>query len=157
MKNCLRCNEQIEQNLNFCPKCGEDQRGTNKNNSTFLIILCIFTIIDSVFTMGRAFFYEMVSLLDDTNNYHRGWLYFFSAIGTIVGALMMIQKKINGLYVYSIFQVIYIITVIVASFSYGEPGEGTALVASGISMFFLIPSILFLVLYWTAIAKKNLH
>ena len=156
MKKCIRCNQPIENALNFCPTCGEDQRGENTSNATFLIVLCIFTIIGSVFTMGRAFFYEMISLSVESHTYLRGWVYFGSAIGTIVGAFMMIQKKIRGLYVYSIFQIIYILTVIIASLSYGSPGELTGLFATGISMFFIIPSILFLVLYWTDIVKRNL-
>ena len=156
MKKCIRCNQPIENVLNFCPTCGEDQRGENTSNATFLIVLCIFTIIGSVFTMGRAFFYEMISVLDESHTYLRGWVYFASAIGTIVGAFMMIQKKIRGLYIYSIFQIIYILTVIIASFSYGSPGEVMGVLAIGMSMFFIVPSILFLVLYWTDIVKRNL-
>jgi hypothetical protein len=156
MKKCIRCNQPIENVLNFCPTCGEDQRGENTSNATFLIVLCIFTIIGSVFTMGRAFFYEMISVLDESHTYLRGWVYFASAIGTIVGAFMMIQKKMRGLYIYSIFQIIYILTVIIASFSYGSPGEVMGVLAIGMSMFFIVPSILFLVLYWTDIVKRNL-
>ena len=156
MKKCIRCNQPIENVLNFCPTCGEDQRGENTSNATFLIVLCIFTIIGSVFTMGRAFFYEMISVLDESHTYIRGWVYFGSAIGTIVGAFMMIQKKMRGLYIYSIFQIIYILTVIIASFSYGSPGEVMGVLAIGMSMFFIVPSILFLVLYWTDIVKRNL-
>jgi len=158
MKKCIRCNQPIEIALNFCPTCGEDQRGENTSNATFLIVLCVFTIIGSVFTMGRAFLYEMISIsvLDESHTYLRGWVYFGSAIGTIVGAFMMIQKKMRGLYIYSIFQIIYILTVIIASFSYGSHGEALSLVAIGMSMFFIVPSILFLVLYWTDIVKRNL-
>ena len=156
MIKCIRCSNPIENTLNFCPTCGEDQRGKSTSNATFLIVLCTFTIIGSVFTMGRAFFYEMISVLDESHTYLRGWVYFGSAIGTIVGAIMMIQKKMRGLYIYSIFQIIYILTVITASFSYGGPGEAKFLIATGISMFFIVPSILFLVLYWTDIVKRNL-
>ncbi|MDA9563117.1 hypothetical protein N9R81_00415 [Flavobacteriales bacterium] len=76
---------------------------------------------------------------------------------------MMLQKKLNGLYTYSFFQLIYIITVIVASFSYNDlfdsygDSNSDTLLATGIAMFFLLPSILFLILYWTNIARKHLH
>ena len=161
MTNCKRCNGQMDEESNFCPNCGEDQRAHNviqyKSNSSFLIVLCVLTIIGSVFTIGRAYLYEMVSMMDGDRNYIRGWIYAGSAVGTLVGAFMMIQKKLNGLYIYSAFQGIYIITVFVASFSYGDKGRSASLLASGIAMFFLLPSILFLILYWTNMIKKHLN
>jgi drug/metabolite transporter superfamily protein YnfA len=158
----------MEEEINFCPRCGEDQRANNvnqqKSNASFLIALCVFTIIGSVFTIGRAYLYEMVSMMGEGSNYFRGWIYAGSAIGTLVGAIMMLQRKLKGLYVYSAFQGIYIITVLVASFSYsdtfdsfdGGNGNEASLLASGIAMFFLLPSILFLILYWTNMIKKHL-
>lgn len=161
MTNCKRCNGQMDEESNFCPNCGEDQRANNviqyKSNSSFLIVLCVLTIIGSVFTIGRAYLYEMVSMMDGHSNYIRGWIYAGSALGTLVGAIMMIQKKLNGLYIYSAFQGIYIITVLVASFSYSDKGRSASLLASGIAMFFLLPSILFLILYWTNMIKKHLN
>ena len=118
--------------------------------------MCVLTIIGSVFTIGRAYLYETVSMMDGHSNYIRGWIYAGSAVGTLVGAIMMIQKKLNGLYIYSAFQGIYIITVLVASFSYSDKGNSASLLASGIAMFFLLPSILFLILYWTNMIKKQL-
>ena len=172
MTNCKRCNQQMDEEINFCPTCGEDKRGhfvsqqqhQQKSKPTFLIVLCVLTIIGSVFTIGRAYLYEMVSMMDGHSNYIRGWIYAGSAIGTLTGAIMMTQRKLNGLYIYSIFQVIYIITVIIASFSYGDTFGGTNdlatfganAFASVVAIFFLIPSVLFLVLYWTNMIKKYL-
>jgi hypothetical protein len=164
MINCKRCNQQMEEEISFCPTCGEDQRANNINqersNASFLIALCVLTIVGSIFTIGRAYLYEMISMMDGSNNYLRGWIYAGSSIGTLVGAIMMIQRKLNGLYVYSAFQIVYIIAVIIASFSYsdsfGSHGKEASLLASGIAMFFLIPSIIFLTLYWTKMIKKHL-
>ena len=164
MTNCKRCNQQMDEETNFCPTCGEDKRANNvnrqKSNASFLIVLCVLTIIGSVFTIGRAYFYEMISMMDNSSNYLRGWIYAGSAVGTLAGAIMMIQRKLNGLYIYSAFQIIYIITVLIASFSYGDEfgshGKEASLLASGIAMFFLLPSILFLILYWTNMIKKHL-
>lgn len=167
MTNCKRCNQQMDGETNFCPTCGEDQRTNNiiqqKSNATFLIVLCVLTIIGSVFTIGRAYLYEMVSMMGGESNYIRGWIYAGSSIGTLAGAIMMIQRKLNGLYIYSTFQGIYIITVLVASLSYSDAfgsfdrsGNAASLLASGIAMFFLLPSILFLILYWTNMIKKHL-
>ena len=165
MTNCKRCNQQMDEEINFCPTCGEDKRGNfvsqqqhqQKSKPTFLIVLCVLTIIGSVFTIGRAYLYEMVSMMDGHSNYIRGWIYAGSAIGTLIGAIMMTQRKLNGLYIYSIFQVIYIITVIIASFSYGDAFGGANALATAVAIFFLIPSVLFLVLYWTNMIKKYLQ
>jgi hypothetical protein len=172
MTNCKRCNQQMDEEINFCPTCGEDKRGNfvsqqqhQKSKPFFLIFLCVLTIIGSVFTIGRAYLYEMVSMMDGHSNYFRGWIYAGSAIGTLIGAIMMTQRKLKGLYVYSVFQVIYIITVIIASFSYGDAfgvenelaTSGANALASAVAIFFLIPSILFLVLYWTNMIKKYLQ
>ena len=166
MTNCKRCNEPMHEETNFCPKCGEDQRNPNtvnpqKSNATFLMVLCVLTIIGSVFTIGRAYLYEMVSMMDDSSNYVRGWVYAGSAVGTLVGAILMIQRKLTGLYVYTVSQIIYILAVIVASLSYGDEfgkfGDEATFLASAIAMFFLLPSILFLILYWTNMVKKHLN
>lgn len=164
MINCKRCNETMNEATNFCPKCGEDQRtdtvNPTKSNASFLMVLCVLTIIGSVFTIGRAYLYEMVSMMDDSSNYVRGWVYAGSAVGTLVGAILMIQRKLTGLYVYTVSQIIYILAVIVASLSYGDEfgsfGDEATFLASAIAMFFLLPSILFLILYWTNMVKKHL-
>ncbi len=102
MTNCKRCNQQMDGETNFCPTCGEDQRANTINqqnsNASFLIVLCVLTIVGSVFTIGRAFLYEMVSILGSGNgNYIRGWVYAASGIGTLVGAIMMVQRQLKGL------------------------------------------------------------
>ena len=107
----------MDEEINFCPTCGEDKRATNVNqqnsNASFLVVLCVLTIIGSVFTIGRAYLYEMVSMIGGGHgNYIRGWVYAGSGVGTLVGAIMIIQRKLNGLYIYTAFQLIYIITVL---------------------------------------------
>ena len=164
MTNCKRCNEPMNAETNFCPKCGEDQRpnveNPQKSNASFFIVLCVLTIIGSVFTIGRAFLYEMVSMMDDGSNYVRGWVYAGTSVGTLIGAVMMIQRKLQGLYIYTISQIIYILTVMVASLSYGDEfgkfGDEATFLASAIAMFFILPSLLFLILYWTNMVKKHL-
>lgn len=167
MANCKRCNQEMDENINYCPTCGEDQRANDgieqKGNASFLIVLCVLTLIGSIFTIGRAYLYEMVSMMGGNSNYIRGWIYAGSGIGTLVGAVMMLQRKLKGLHIYSLFQLIYIITVLVASSSYNKTfdkiggGNADTLLASGIAMFFVLPSILFLVLYWTNMVKKHLR
>lgn len=166
MKLCINCQKEIDEAMVYCPHCGEDQRITavqsdKRASSSFLTVLCILTIIGSIFTIGRAYLYEMVSMMDGNHNYYRGWIYALSSIGTLVGAWLMLQKKRKGLIVYTLFQTVYIITVIIASLSYtdtifgGQSDTEVRLLASGIAMFFLLPSLLFLILYWTPMIKKN--
>lgn len=170
MINCKRCNQEMADTTNYCPTCGEDQRDgavtQQKSNSTFLLVLCILTIVGSLFTIGRAYIYELVSMIDDSHFYYRGYIYMGTSVGTLVGAIMMLNKKLMGLYVYTIFQVIYIITVIVASGSYGDAFDGSSIehgsnpfdgLAVFIALVFLVPSIAFLVMYWTNMIKKHLN
>lgn len=152
--------------INFCPNCGQDQHSKNitaqKSSTTFLTVLCILTIVGSVFTILRSVLYEMISMMDSNSNYIRGWIYAGSSIGTLIGAILMLQKKLKGLYLYSVFQAIYIITVLFATFVYGdifkESGRNNEMstLAFTIAMFFLVPSIFFLVSYWKNPIKKHL-
>ncbi|MDA9563116.1 hypothetical protein N9R81_00410 [Flavobacteriales bacterium] len=86
MTNCKKCDQRTEGEINFCTNCGqyqkEDIKNYAENNAYFLNILCVLTIIGSVFTMGRGYLYEMVSMMDSESNYFRGWIYLGSALGT---------------------------------------------------------------------------
>lgn len=152
---CKQCNELMDEKTNFCTNCGEGQKinDVRQTNNTVLIVLCTLTIIGSIFTIVRALFYEMASMLASDSNYYRGWIYAISGIGTLVGAFMMMQRKLDGLYVYSVSQIIYLITVIIASLSYGSNNAISIIVA----MFFFIPSAIFLLLFWTKNIKKCLQ
>ena len=134
------------------------QEVKHSNNNTFLIILCTLTIIGSLLTMGRALFYEIFARVVNGSLQYRGWIYFFSSIGTMTGAVIMsVHKSKNGLYVYSISQIIYIITVVIATFSHDEFGKQTYQLAITIALFFLVPSIIFLILYWLPFTNRNLQ
>lgn len=134
---------------------------SSNNKSTLLIILCVLTIVGSIFTICRAFLYEVVAHMDSDTNYIRGWIYAISSIGTLIGAVMMINGKMRGLYLYSCFQLIYIITVIIATFSYtdlfrSDLDMNLSYLSLSIAMFFLVPSVVFLCLYWTRSIKGQL-
>jgi len=152
MKNCIRCTQEIDNNVNFCPKCGASQKN---DNPTFLIVLCVMTILGSLFVMARGFLYEMFSTIGDNENYNRGWIFFLTGIGTLVGALLMLKRKILGLYIYSGFQIFYILTVCYTASVYDDD-DLTNLISIGIAGFFIIPSIVILLLYWTRTCRKYL-
>jgi hypothetical protein len=158
MKSCIACNAEIEDGFNFCKICGSNQKAQKndsiKSKGLLLTILCVLTIIGSLFGIVRGWIYELVSTVGN-DDYFRGWIYIFANIGTLVGAILMLKRKKIGLHLYSVFQVIYILTVIYATVIYEVSDfEGLAIVAS---MFFLIPSIVFLILYWQKKIVKYLH
>ena len=158
MKSCIACNAEIEEGFNFCKICGSNQNAPQNNvikkDSALITVLCILTIIGSLFGILRGWLYELVSTVGH-NDYFRGWIYIFANIGTLVGAILMLKRKKSGLNLYTVFQSIYILTVIYATIVYEVSDfEGLAIV---LSMFFLIPSIVFLILYWKKMNTKHLN
>ena len=161
MKLCIRCNSSLDDENNFCQNCGADQKisvtNTTRNEPAyFLVALCILTILGSLFGIARGWLYEVFSELDTGSNYYRGWIYVITNIGTLVGAIIMLNRKLLGLYIYTATQIGYILTVISASLSYDEVFKGSGEIALGISLLFLVPSIAFLVLYWLNLNRKHL-
>lgn len=149
MKSCIACNAEIEEGFNFCKICGSNQKAHQndliKNKGMFLTVLCVLTIIGSIFGIARGWLYELVSTVGN-DDYFRGWIYIFANIGTLAGAILMLKRKKTGLHLYTVFQSVYILTVIYATIIYEVSDfEGLAIV---LSMFFLIPSIIFVILYW---------
>ena len=157
MKSCIACNGEIEVGFNFCKICGTNQNVEQndliKTNTTFFTILCVLTIVGSLFGIARGWIYELVSTMGD-DGYYRGWIYIITSIGTLAGAIMMLKKELKGLYLYSVSQGVYILTVIYTTILYETSEfEGFALI---ISMLFLVPAIVFLILYWQTMFKKHL-
>ena len=162
MKYCSNCGESIDSNVQFCPHCGADQVSsapTKKTSTAILTTLCILTLIGSLFTVLRALIYLAIASEESWDMMTiRGLLYLLTSIGTFVGAIKMINKKISGLYIYTVSQAIYLITVLFA-LSYYLKEIGDALgdqFAIVVAMFFIIPSIAILALYWTQMAKQHL-
>ena len=161
MKHCITCNKELTSEDNFCQNCGADQRITppqvNNNGSTiFLYILCTLTILGSLFGIARGWLYEMVSGLDSGSDYVRGWIYIITNIGTLAAAIFMMNKKKSGLYIYTVAQGLYILTVMVATVAYDDTFDGANALALGISALFLIPAIAFLIFYWLNMNRKHL-
>lgn len=158
MKSCIACNAEIEDEFNFCKICGTNQivpqNDLIKSSATFLIGLCILTIVGSLFGIARGWIYEIVSTMGD-GGYFRGWIYIITNIGTLVGAIMMLKRNKRGLHLYTVSQGAYILTVIYATIVYETSDFGGYALA--ISMLFLVPSAVFLVLYWQKINVKHLQ
>jgi hypothetical protein len=162
MKYCTNCGESIDTTVQFCPHCGYDQISTVPNkraSSAILNTLCVLTLIGSVFTILRALIYLTIASGSSKELMMiRGSLYLLSSIGTIIGAVIMLNKKILGLYVYTVSQVIYLITIFFALSYYVSEigdflGEEFAIL---VAMFFVVPSVAILAMYWTQLAKQHL-
>ena len=166
MKNCIACNTDIEEDAHFCPDCGANQGVKivyveKHNKPVTLIVLCVLTICGSLFTVLRALIYEFfAAIADDEGIAMRGIIYILTSAGTITGAILMLGKRLAGLYVYTISQVIYIVTIFVAAFSYTDKfsltPSGSRDLSTIIIFYFGIPSIIFLVVYWLSDIRKDL-
>ena len=134
----------------------------NRSSSAILNTLCVLTLIGSVFTILRGIVYLTISsggggAWADLMNV-RGSLYLLTSIGTIIGAVKMLNKEMLGLHVYTVSQVIYLITIFFALSYYLDEfksnfGDQFAIM---LVMFFVVPSVVILALYWTQMAKQHL-
>jgi hypothetical protein len=136
-----------------------------RSSSAILATLCVLTLIGSAFTILRAIVYFTISSFGgagetwaDLMNV-RGSLYLLTSIGTIIGAVKMLNKEMLGLHVYTVSQVIYLITVFFALSYYLDKFKsnfGDQSFAIMLVMFFVVPSVVILALYWTQMAKQHL-
>jgi hypothetical protein len=134
-----------------------------RSSSAILATLCVLTLIGSVFTILRAIVYFTISSFGAGETWAdlinvRGSLYLLTSIGTIIGAVKMLNKEMLGLHVYTVSQVIYLITVFFALSYYLDEfksslGDQFAII---LIMFFVVPSVVILALYWTQMAKQHL-
>ena len=135
----------------------------DRSSSAILNTLCVLTLIGSVFTILRAFVYFAISSMADGQTWAdlmnvRGSLYLLTSIGTIIGAVKMLNKEMLGLHVYTVSQVIYLITIFFALSYYLDEFESNFgdQFAIMLVMFFVVPSVVILALYWTQMAKQHL-
>lgn len=159
--NCTKCNELIDSESQFCQNCGFNRNNSSvlsKPNTIFLTFLCVLTIIGSVFTVLRAFLYSADGI-EEMTMMVRISFYVLTSIGTTVGAIKMLQKDKAGLIIYSVSQLIYIITVFFALAHYIKVLEslfdGGGL-ATFIALLFIVPSVLILIMYWMPDVRKHL-
>tara|TARA_R110002073_G_scaffold8207_3_gene45737 strand:+ start:20924 stop:21436 length:513 start_codon:yes stop_codon:yes gene_type:complete len=170
MQHCIHCGLEIANNATFCSSCGKRQdevnpsnnldtvETVNRGNPTFLTTLCILTLVGSLIGIYRGLLYQTFASGSHFGNaeYIRGWLYVLVNLGTIIGAIVLLNKKSLGLYIYSVSQVLYLILIIWATSVYfGD--KYTDQLALTISAFFFLPSLAFLIIYWTKPIRNNLQ
>ena len=157
MKSCIACNAKMEDEFSFRKTCGTNQIERHdaliNSNTTFLSILCVLTIVGSIFEIAIGWIYEFVSTMGD-GEYFGGWIYIITNIGALVGAISMLKRDKAGLHLHTVSQSAYIFTVIYATIVFETSDfENFALV---ISMLFLVPYVIFLILYWQNMNVKHL-
>lgn len=156
MSHCIRCNEPLPETTFYCPRCGASQKGSLP---VLLIVMCALTIVGSVGSMMRSILYTAIETsVDDTHEMIPGWIFLLTGVGTMAGAIMMLMRKKTGLYAYSVFQVLYIGAVLSTIFAVeGKAGSDIPNeLTFAISMSFLIPSMVFLGVYWLPMCRKSL-
>lgn len=157
----------MEATAHFCPECGTNQGVkvvyVDRNDKPVgLIVLCVLTICGSLFTIGRAIIYELfAAITEDDGIATRAFIYILTSAGTIIGAVLMIARKLIGLYVYTASQVIYIITLVVGIYIHNSgtsfiPNNGLAQMSGIMIFYFGLPAIIFLVVYWLKDIRKYL-
>jgi hypothetical protein len=155
MKYCSSCGVEVDRDVAFCSACGAEQGGkdsqsepVSEQRSAFLVVLCVITITGSVMGMFRGWFYELVAIsFAEDDEYWRGWAYALLHLGTLVGAIAMLNRKAMGLLVYTASQSVYILMVFYVA------SEHRDLRGMMIASVFLVPSIAFLVMYWLPVNR----
>lgn len=118
-----------------------------------LIVLCILSIIGSVFFILKGMIsYFMLAASNDERSVGTiqfidtvYWLEWLSCIGTMIGAIIMLVGKRIGFIIYAISSIFYILlTIVFAVFCFLSI---IGILIGVLQFFYLIPSILFLVLY----------
>lgn len=159
MDICINCNTALNPKDRFCQVCGTSRYGyQSRQQEIILTVLCILTIIGSVLQIIRGLFYETVSQAADNHEYFRGWIYALTAVVTLAGAIMMISKKLYGLYVYTAGQAVYLLTTLYATSVYtsdDQMGDMSA-IAIFISSLFIIPAVVMLILFWIPANRRSL-
>jgi hypothetical protein len=156
MKKCTSCSADLKEDDIFCGACGEEQnlfvekvlpQKVSSTSKDFITVLCILTLVGSFFGMFRGLFYQFVADAANNDTYYRGLIFFVLNVGTAAGAIMMLNRSKIGLYIFTGFQILYLIMVMVTSLVYfGEEDE--SVFAFMLAMIFFLPSLAFLILYW---------
>jgi hypothetical protein len=167
MKQCIRCGNTLTAEATYCHVCNTPQTGgfedfeiAPKQSDTFLKVLCILTIIGVAFGLiGSA-----MSLMGEPQVEVEGMQFLtYSgiaiALGKLAGAILMLQKKLNGLYIYTTSAILGLIMQIYSMSIMAElfenmPGGNIIMIASTVISLLIV--ITFIVLYWLPVNRRLL-
>ena len=169
MKPCTRCGNLLADDATYCDNCNTEQPKRfdefeikPPQNANFLKVLCILTIVGVAFTLISS----VVSLTMDAAFPIEGMQFltiasFATAIAKLTAAILMLQRKLIGLYIYSVAAVIAIaiqiysvsITSGYMNSTLGDAGD-TILIAT--TAFTVVIAIAFVLLYWLPVNRRLL-
>jgi hypothetical protein len=130
-----------------------NQQIESKQSSSTLLVLCILTLIGSVFVLLKGFIAYAILLQSNDTRSESGILLinsvyvieFLTCFGTIVGAILMLTGKKLGLLIYQISSIVYIVlTAVFALFCFFSI---IGILVGLLQFIYLAISIVFLVLY----------
>ncbi|WP_294822100.1 hypothetical protein [uncultured Flavobacterium sp.] len=163
MRTCIRCGHAISEHTVNCPSCGANQglakRPPQEHDDTFLKVLCILTIIGaSIGLLSAAFTWGAVSGAPDVIRAVQ-LLGILAAIGKMTGAILMLQKRITGLYIYTAAAIANLLltaaTVFYLDMLPKDPAVPQAIMTFSVILG-LSFSASFVVMYWLPINRRHL-
>ncbi len=148
MSNSLEPQKDTSNDIKFKPLEGSEQQKEvvfveRRGAPTILTILVIFTIIGSLFSMGKSLLYDTVLSYFGAGDFLY-YVYVATCVGTMIGAIMMLSKKKMGLYIYSACQALFILLFILSRI----PSE-TDDYSTSWTLLVVLPAAIFLFLYWS--------
>ncbi|MEM6685535.1 MAG: hypothetical protein AAF617_07030 [Bacteroidota bacterium] len=155
MSNSLEPRKDSIDNIKFSSSGGAPQPKEvvyveRRGAPTILTILVIFTIIGSLFSMGKSLLYDTVLSYFGQGDFLY-YVYVATCVGTMIGAVMMLSKKKMGLYLYSVSQIVFILLFILSRI----PSPGVYY-STSYTILVTLPAFIFLVLYWSKSIKDYL-
>lgn len=174
MKQCTRCGNTLTDDATYCNVCNTPQTAgfesfevPQKQNDTFLKILCILTIVGASFGLISG----LISIVNDSalpieGMELVGYISLAIAVAKLGSAIAMLKKKLTGLYVYSVAAILAIAVQIYTVFltsdymesmmqQAGAGGVGSAIMTVTIAIMVLF-YVTFLILYWLPVNKRHL-
>ncbi|MGH1388192.1 hypothetical protein [Kordia sp.] len=155
MNNSLEPKKETVADVKFLPHEDSNEKKEvvyieRRGAPTMLTILVVFTIIGSLFSMGKSLFYDTVLSYFGAGDFMY-YIYVATCVGTMIGAIMMLSKKKNGLYIYSVSQVLFIMLFILSRI----PSE-TEYYSTSWTILVVLPAAIFLFLYWSKDIREYL-
>ena len=155
MSNSLEPKKETVADIKFLPHEDSNEKREvvyieKRGAPTMLTILVIFTIIGSLFSMGKSLFYDTIQSYFGFGDYMY-YLYAATCVGTMVGAIMMLSKKKIGLHIYSVSQAIFILL-----FNLTRIPTETEYYSTSWTVLVVLPAAIFLFLYWSKDIREYL-
>ena len=167
MKPCTRCSNTLSADAAYCYVCNTDQNAgfeefepTQKQSDTFLKVLCYFTIAGVVISLMSI----VNSLVKDAEPLIEGigaliYINFGITAGKLIGAVLMLKKKLNGLYVYTVAAILGFISMMYSlslTWKYMESVDEGPVIMILTTFFAVLIVVGFIAMYWLPVNRKHL-